>query len=204
MKRIFYNDKVIIFSKKGNSDSLNVDKLSVELFLEAINSDSTLKSVVVVSPSPNEAYNAFIEGFKRVTAAGGVVKNSANEVLFIYRNGYWDLPKGKQDKGEDIEVCAVREVTEETSVDELEIVSSAPYITEHIYNTYGRWELKSTYWYAMRCVGSEGFNNTSFQQEEGITECRWVAESEALTLVKDSYSTIRDVIEQYIITNKFY
>ena len=42
--------------------------------------------------------------FKIVKAAGGVLKNKENKILFIYRLGRWDLPKGKKDKGESIKI----------------------------------------------------------------------------------------------------
>ncbi len=35
------------------------------------------------------------------TAGGIVIKNE--KILFIYKNGKWDLPKGKIDKGETID-----------------------------------------------------------------------------------------------------
>jgi len=47
---------------------------------------------------------------------GGKVYNSEHKILFIKRNGYWDLPKGKTEKGESIEETSVREVEEETGV----------------------------------------------------------------------------------------
>ena len=40
------------------------------------------------------------------------------------RLGKWDLPKGKLDKGETIEECALREIEEETGAKGLSIVSS--------------------------------------------------------------------------------
>jgi 8-oxo-dGTP pyrophosphatase MutT (NUDIX family) len=49
---------------------------------------------------------------KRIIAAGGLVFNDRNELLMIYRRGFWDLPKGKLDPGERIEACAIREVQE--------------------------------------------------------------------------------------------
>ena len=54
---------------------------------------------------------------KHIIAAGGVVFRIEHEVvsiLLIFRNGVWDLPKGKLEKGESIEMCASREVSEET------------------------------------------------------------------------------------------
>ena len=52
----------------------------------------------------------------KIIAAGGLVTNENNELLMIFRRGKWDLPKGKLDKGETIEECAIREVEEETGI----------------------------------------------------------------------------------------
>jgi 8-oxo-dGTP pyrophosphatase MutT (NUDIX family) len=48
-------------------------------------------------------------------AGGGLVYNKNGEVLFIFRNGKWDLPKGGTEKGEDIEGTSMQ-VEEETGV----------------------------------------------------------------------------------------
>src|SRR5882724_12062678 len=54
-------------------------------------------------------------------AAGGVVLRNGDrgaEVVVVHRPRYddWSLPKGKCDRGETDEQCAVREVEEETGV----------------------------------------------------------------------------------------
>jgi hypothetical protein len=51
---------------------------------------------------------AFWKKFTIIKAGGGVVYNEKKELLFIFRRGKWDLPKGKLDKGETLEECAVR------------------------------------------------------------------------------------------------
>ena len=58
-----------------------------------------------------------------IKAGGGLVKNEKGEVLFMFRKGKWDLPKGKLDPGETMDACAVREVMEETGVSGLSIVN---------------------------------------------------------------------------------
>ena len=67
-----------------------------------------------------------------VVAGGGKVYNSKKEVLFIHRNGKWDLPKGKAEKKEDMETTAIREVEEECAVNGLEILKPLK-DTFHIY-----------------------------------------------------------------------
>ena len=49
-----------------------------------------------------------------IQAGGGLVENEKGEILFMFRKGKWDLPKGKLDPGESYESCALREVQEET------------------------------------------------------------------------------------------
>lgn len=63
----------------------------------------------------------FFKQFVVIEAAGGIVQNTNKELLFIYRLGKWDLPKGKMEKGEHPDECALREVTEETGVTSLEL-----------------------------------------------------------------------------------
>ena len=56
-----------------------------------------------------------------IEAAGGLVYNSDKKALMIFRNGKWDLPKGKIELGELIEECAIREVEEECGIYDLQI-----------------------------------------------------------------------------------
>ena len=50
--------------------------------------------------------------------------NESGEFLIIKRNGVWDLPKGKLEKGEDFETAALREVEEETGLEEMVAVTT--------------------------------------------------------------------------------
>ena len=57
-----------------------------------------------------------------IEAAGGLVYNLDNQLLMIFRNGKWDLPKGKLNPGEIIRQCAIREVKEECGINNLTII----------------------------------------------------------------------------------
>jgi len=113
--------------------------------------------------------------FKYIEAAGGYVLNDLGQSLVIFRNGLFDLPKGKVEPGEDIETAAVREVEEETGV-------MGPSIDGKLLDTYHfyRWGndptiiMKKTYWYKMSVAGSP---KPVPQLEEGITSCMWVDDS---------------------------
>ncbi|MDB4195885.1 NUDIX domain-containing protein, partial [Flavobacteriales bacterium] len=54
--------------------------------------------------------------FRIVEAGGGLVVNEKDEVLFIFRKGKWDIPKGKLEKREKIKHGAIREVEEECGI----------------------------------------------------------------------------------------
>ena len=56
-----------------------------------------------------EEFVNYFGTYKSINAAGGLVENGNGEYLMIKRKGYWDLPKGKIEKGENDEDGALRE-----------------------------------------------------------------------------------------------
>ena len=84
----------------------------------SVNTDCT--TLFIFHPDLDMLQDSFRSCFKYLKAGGGLVFNQNGEFLAIYRNGVWDLPKGKMEKGEDFEQTALREVEEETGLDELE------------------------------------------------------------------------------------
>ncbi len=126
-----------------------------------------------------------------IKAAGGLVSNEENKYLFIFRNGKWDLPKGKLDKGENSRVAAIREVQEECGIS---VDSSGDKIcnTYHIYEMNGARVLKKTSWYWMRADHQE---NLIPQAEEGITDARWLAAGDFMLVRQNTYPLIQDLIK---------
>ena len=86
----------------------------------------------------------FCSKYKVIEAAGGLVFNEKNKILMIFRNGKWDLPKGKIELGESIEDAAIREVEEECGIDNLKIDNKL-INTYHTYNLNGFNILKKTW-----------------------------------------------------------
>ena len=130
-----------------------------------------------------------------IVAAGGLVWNEKNELLMIFRQDKWDLPKGKLDEGELIETCEIREVREETGVQEV-ILGEFIGITRHEYfdrfiNTKA---IKESHWYSMRADSNQLLNP---QLEEYITEIRWVTVDEIPALLSNSYANIEIIIKDY-------
>ena len=68
---------------------------------------------------------------EKIIADGGLVFNEKKQLLMIFRREKWDLPKGKLDKGEKIEDCALREVEEETGLKELKLKNFAVHFRPH-------------------------------------------------------------------------
>ena len=136
--------------------------------------------------------------FEFITASGGVVKNKKNEVLMIYKNESWDLPKGKLNVQESIQDAALREVFEETNVKDLLIISKE-FVTHHIYqflNSDGeiRQVLKETTWFLMT-------TNLDVelipQKEEGITQVNWISSSNIKNI--KTYESIKCVLQHFMI-----
>lgn len=128
----------------------------------------------------------------KITAAGGLVTNSNNELLIMFRRGKWDLPKGKLDEGETIEACALREVEEETGIGNLELGNLVG-LTFHEY--FDRWKnedaIKETHWYAMHVKGSP---IPIPQEEEHIEKIIWANDETIKECLQNSYKNIEDII----------
>ena len=71
------------------------------------------KKLTVISEKIESVFGEFRASMPLIEAGGGLVSDAGGRVLMIFRNGRWDLPKGKLEPGERIEECAVREVSEE-------------------------------------------------------------------------------------------
>lgn len=130
--------------------------------------------------------------YKPIDAGGGVVKNERGEILMIFRRGKWDLPKGKRDDGEDMEQCAIREVCEETGLQNVTATSKIC-DTYHIYTQFKKNLLKRTSWFHMSASSSEQLKP---QMEENILEARWIAEKNVGLVLLKSYEAIREVMVQ--------
>jgi 8-oxo-dGTP pyrophosphatase MutT (NUDIX family) len=130
--------------------------------------------------------------FRIVEAAGGLVKNANNEYLFIFRNGKWDLPKGKVEKKESVEDAAVREVEEECGIGGLTITQKLG-ITYHTYYLDEKTVLKPTHWFGMNC---SDHSKLVPQEEEGITDVRWIKPADFKIVRANTYPSILDLISK--------
>ena len=202
-KIYFENKPLFLLDAPANQLSPYLDKPNV-LFTNGL-SQSHLEGALQSIRSPNtdaiiyyhspleELRQAFWNAFTVIQAAGGLVLNEKRELLFIFRRGHWDLPKGKQDPGETPAECALREVKEETGLSELSLGKEL-LVTYHTYLQDGKEILKETYWYSMTASSQA---QLTAQTEEDIEEARWVGINDVQPLLNKSYGAIRDVWESF-------
>ncbi len=150
---------------------------------------SKIKTLIIFHYDIEELQNAFRSCFYVIEAAGGVVINSKNEYLFIFRRGKWDLPKGKLDPGENFAQAAIREVSEETGLSNLNLMSPLM-STYHTYPYKKGVALKKTYWFKMEWLGKE---TPIPQLEEDIEEVRWFKAEELEIPFQNTFPLIKDL-----------
>lgn len=178
------NNALVLFE-----EDLDVVKKSLLLLLNQCNTDFQF---YLVSPNPSASFSKLFEGFEFVEAAGGIVQRK-DSFLFIKRNGFWDIPKGKLEDGESPELGAKREIEEECGI-------SGPKIKHFICETYhtylykGRPTIKKTHWYALNY---EGASTLKGQIEEGITKVRWFKKAEIDKIKKNTFGSIIEVMNLY-------
>ena len=167
----------------------NVD---IHLLVGIFETSDTLQRVYIPTDDVEDTYHRICSEFLEVNAAGGLVSNKRGDFLLIRRNGLWDLPKGHQDPGEDISTTALREVREETGIDQLES-RGLICITDHCYRRNDIWHLKHTWWYDMLYTDP---TDLTPQTEEDISKAAWVAKSSLPPYLLNTYPSILEVFKE--------
>ena len=191
MYKVFFNRKPIflitkIINQDNNNPMLHLRYSSSENIIKALKSKK-VKSLFLYHSNQEKLWRNLLKKFPIVQAAGGLVINSKSEYLFIFRNNKWDLPKGGIEKKENIKDAALREVNEETGVEDIEIIKPLP-MTYHFFKRNGVFRLKKTFWYLMKTEFDGKFKP---QLIEGITKVEWKLEEELNEIFKNSYENIK-------------
>jgi 8-oxo-dGTP pyrophosphatase MutT (NUDIX family) len=150
------------------------------------------RRVVLRAASAREGFAFLKTQLTVVTSAGGAVWSPQGNLLMIYRNGRWDLPKGKVEAGERIEQTAIREVEEECGLRRVSVVSRL-IPTYHTYRHQGKSFLKETYWLEMRAREQSSLRP---QLEEGITFVDWVRPVDLAGCLSKTYPNILRLLRQ--------
>ena len=194
MYKVFVNDKPLFLTNEVQKEtdfqlflleSVDIKKLIVKIF------QNKIQKAFLYHPDEKLIMKTLKAKIPLVKAGGGLVYNKKGEVLFIFRNGKWDLPKGGTEKNETIEETAMREVEEETGVNGLSIVKKLPK-TYHVFKRNGRYKLKQTYWFEMK---SDFEGTPEGQIEEGIEKVAWIKPKDIPTILDNSYENIKLLFE---------
>lgn len=195
MYKVFVNEKPLFLTNAIEKEtdfqlflleSIDIEQLIVKMFKNKIQKAS------LYYPDEKVILKKLKEKIPVAKAGGGLVYNKKGEVLFIFRNGKWDLPKGGIEKNEDIEHTAIREVEEETGVSELKIVKKLQK-TYHVFRRNGKFKLKITHWFEM----TSSYEGTLTPQEkEGIEKAVWLKPEEIPVALKNSYENIKLLFEE--------
>jgi len=198
MYKVFVNDKPLFLTNKVEKEtdfqtflleSIDFENLITKMF------NNKIEKAHLYHPDEKAALKVLKEKVPVAKAGGGMVFNKRGEVLFIFRNGKWDLPKGGIEKGEDIEDTAMREVEEETGVKGLKITGKLQK-TYHVFKRNGIYKLKQTHWFEMK-TSYDGI--LEGQAEEGIEKVAWIKPEDIKTVLKNSYENIKLLFEEEIV-----
>ncbi len=200
MHKIYFERRLIIICSPGEqalSDPNAVEfhfgeNVNIHTLVAMFEASQSLSRIYIPTDNTGWMYRRVCAEFREVDAAGGLVSNRRGDYLLIQRSGLWDLPKGHREAGEDIRVTALREVQEETGVDQLEL-RDLICVTDHCYLRDGVWHLKHTWWYDM--LYTDPVNLTP-QREEDITRAAWVARSSLPPYLKNTYPSIQEVFRE--------
>ena len=202
MYKVFINDKPILIVNTIQTEHIASDHLVYQYqskkgllaVIAEYQQSNTYNKLILYDKNTNVLFKKLISLYKTIKAAGGVVRNLKGNILFIYRLGKWDLPKGKIEKNEKIKDTAIREVEEECGISKLTIIKSLP-STYHIYNLKGKNVLKKTYWYEMKCKDSK---TPVPQIKEDITAVRWIDNETIEDVLQNAYLSIKELIIKYL------
>jgi len=154
-------------------------------FVDLLEKTNKYHAILLCSNDKEKLFRDVVMLFPTIQAGGGLVLNPREEILFIFRRGMWDLPKGKMDKRESIEQTSVREVREETGITKL-LLGDLLCQTYHLYKLKGKRVIKHTTWYLMYTDQTK----VKPQIEEQIEKIEWMSLE---TFEKGNYFAFKNI-----------
>lgn len=184
-KELTNSDKIMVTAYPGQARYLHN-------YVDMIEKSGRFDKVYIHHSDFKVLLKDFKRLYKTVPAAGGMVVNEDNEILFIHRRGSWDLPKGKMESGESKSETALREVEEETGVLDLTLGKKITK-TKHLYKgRSGKRFVKKTHWYVMRAAKQKLIPQT----EEDILEAVWMTLDQWAQVDGTTYENIKLVLKK--------
>ncbi len=198
MLKIYFDEAVLVITN-GSDDKVGLQPVAEPRHFEAPSQDK-LRAVIkemekkqqhttIHTNNVQETFEMLKRNFVIIQAGGGLVYTQGVEVLLIFRRGKWDLPKGKLEEGENLPECALREVEEETGLQNITLGKKLA-VTYHTYEEKGEKILKESHWYTMQASKQ----TLTAQTEEDIEECKWVPLTEIAFFASKAHPSVADVL----------
>lgn len=162
-----------------------------EIFFSFLHNNLSVSIICQSDEEENNLWKEIKNYFVFQRAAGGIVFNG-NTILSISRFGYWDFPKGHVESGESDIQAAIREVMEETGIDELSLCRDLGN-TYHIFPLDDDFVLKETHWFEMQTTSN---HNLLPQIEENIEKAEWIPLNLLNIITANMYPSLLDFLEQ--------
>ena len=142
------------------------------------------------------------------SGVGIVVLNKANKVFVAKRidnaKNFWQMPQGGVDEGEDYLTAAYRELEEETSIKNVELISELDglityNLPEHLLGIIwkGKYKGQSQKWFLMRYLGEDNQINIKTKKPEFL-DWKWVDLKEITNLVVDFKLHVYQEVKQKV------
>ena len=198
MYKVFFNQKLILLTtdiiSPGEDSPFFYVKFTNKKFVVQMLKSKKVKMLYLYHSKEDKLWYYFLSMFKLIEAAGGLVRNlKTNHFLFIFRNKKWDLPKGRINKNEEVQIAAIREVEEETGVENLTITKPLN-TTYHIFKRNRKYRLKKTFWYLME---TDYNGELTPETKEGIEKAIWIDKKLIVSLKSEMYQNINLIISKY-------
>ena len=144
---------------------------------------------------------------------GIVLLNKDNKVFVAKRidnpKNFWQMPQGGVDKGEDFLTAAYRELREETSIKNVELICELDgFVTynlpDHLLGIIwkGKYKGQTQKWFLMRYLGDDSEINIKTEKPEFL-DWKWVDLKEITNLVVDFklnvYKEVQKKVEKILI-----
>ena len=146
------------------------------------------------------------------TGVGIVVLNRQNKVFVAKRidnpKDFWQMPQGGVDKGEDFLTAAYRELREETSIENVELIQefegTLTYdLPEHLLGIIwkGKYKGQKQKWFLMRYLGDNSDINIQTEKPEFL-DWKWIDLDQLTKVVVDFklhvYKEVQEKVEKLI------
>ena len=156
------------------------------------------------------------EKFKNLPLRSGVgivVLNKTNKVFVAKRidnpKNFWQMPQGGVDSGEDFLSAAYRELEEETSIKNVELISELDgFITYNLPDRLlgiiwkGKYKGQKQKWFLMRHLGDDNEINIKTKKPEFL-DWKWVDLKEITSFVVDFklhvYKEVQEKVEKLLV-----